>query len=465
MRKKRYLAFVLATSLFVGLPVSVARAEEPDPLGPGETVSSQAKLPSQSKINDVLHSADKYIGTPYQWGADPYSETNRYFDCSSFTQRVFKENGIILKRDSREQSTQGKTVVSVQSPEQFIGDGTEKPKGERLHFDEIRSKLKKGDLIFFDNEEETPNVEKIHHVAIYINEHTLLHATNTYGVNYTYFNEKRKNNIVIVKRMIEESIPPVTQSEIIATGEKYLGTPFSSDPEQQPGTMNASKFVRDVFAEHGIPLPGTANDMSKAGIDIPKDQLKMGDLVFFDNDHDGIITHVAIYVNENKLLHATVSKGVTYTTFSSYWQDAYVKGKRILDLKGPLPLNEEVFKTAVTYVGKKQIEDIEPDENGQPKLVTPDSSKFVQKVFYDHYVGMSRTSNTQQTQGRSVSLSNAVPGDLVFFDSDQDGSSNYVAFYVDSDTILLSSSSEGIKYRTLTESMKKEIMAIRRIGL
>ncbi|SEM84339.1 C40 family peptidase [Lihuaxuella thermophila] len=458
--KKRHLALVLAASMIVGFNIGTSNAHgaEPDYLGPEEMVTSQANLPSQSKVNDVLNSADKYLGTPYQWGAEPYSETNRYFDCSSFTQRIFAENGIYLKRDSREQSTQGKTVASVPNPEEFIGAGTVKPKGERLRFEDIRPLLKKGDLIFFDNEVETPNLEKIHHVAIYINEHTLLHATETYGVNYTYFNRERKENIVMVKRMINESIPAVTQRDIVRTGEKYLGTSFST----------AAKFVNQVFAERGISLPATANDMSKVGIDVPREKLKTGDLVFFDSDHDGIITHVAIYINEDRLLHNTVSKGVTYTTFasSSYWNSAYVKGKRILDLKGPLPINEEVFKTAVSYVGKTQIQDIGPDgENGQPPMITPDSSKFVQKVFYDHYVGMSRYSNEQRTQGTAVSLANAVPGDLVFFDSDQDGESDYVAFYVDSDTILVSFSSSGIQYKTLTSSMKEDIIAVRRIGL
>lgn len=459
MRKKivRILLFVV---LSISLHPGGARAAELNNyLGSEEMVPSQATIPSLSKVNDVINAADKYIGTPYKWGADPYSEENRFFDCSSFTQQVFREIGVNLKRDSREQSTQGKTVVSVSQPEQFVGDGTVKPKGERLHFDEIKHLLKKGDLIFFDNEEEIVNVERIHHVSIYINEYTLLHATETEGVNYTYFNDKRKNNIVIVKRLIDESLPMVTQVDIQKIGEKYLTTPFEQ--------MNASGFVRQVFKEKGIHLPDKANTMSQVGMDIPRDQLKMGDLVFFDHDHDGIITHVAIYINEDSLLHSTVSQGVTYTKFSAYWSEAYVKGKRILDLKGAfLPLREEVFKTAVSYEGKKQIENIGPNgPDGKPILVNPDSSLFVQRVFYDHYVGLSRYSNTQLTQGLTISLSDAQPGDLLFFDTDDDGNSNYVAFYVNPSTMLLAKSNQAIQFQPLTDELKQKIMIVKRIGL
>ncbi|TCS95691.1 NlpC/P60 family protein [Hazenella coriacea] len=460
MRIKKALSLVLAPSLFVGVHASTAHATEINYLGREEMVTSQATLPSLSKVNDVLNASDQYIGTPYKWGTGPYSETNRYFDCSSFTQRVFGENGINLKRNSREQSTQGVTIAAVSHPEEFIGAGTVKPKGERLNFDNIKSSLKKGDLIFFDNEVETPNVEKIHHVAIYINEHTLLHATEAYGVNYTYFNDKRKSNIVVVKRMINETLPNVTQKQIISKGDEYRlnKTSFSS----------AAQFVGKVFGDYGISLPSTANGMSKVGVDTPRDQLKTGDLVFFDHDHDGNITHVAIYINEDKLLHNTVSQGVTYTPFksSSYWNHAFVKGKRILDLKGSLPLNEEVIKTAISYLNQTEIEDIQRDENGQPRMITPNSAKFVQRVFYDQYVGMSKYMNIQQAQGHPIPLSDAKPGDLLFFDTNQDGDVNFIAFYVDADTMIQATSS-GIIYKPLTAELKKKanLQTAYRIGM
>ncbi|MCS1350215.1 poly-gamma-glutamate hydrolase family protein [Mechercharimyces sp. CAU 1602] len=455
-KNKHYVQFIQAVRS------SIAGSTDVPALESEETIFSEATYPAQSKVTDLLNVADKYIGTRYKWGTGPYSRENPLFDCSSFTQQIYKEVGVTLLRNSREQSTQGKTIVSVPQPDQFVGDGTVKEKGERLKFNNIKAQLKKGDLIFFDNIEESPNLEKIHHVAIYINEYTLLHATEEYGANYTYFKDERKNNIVSVRRIFDEHLPVTSQSEIVQIGEKYLGTPHSKDGEE--GTYS-SKFIRDVFAEVDISLPNTAHDMSKVGIDLPKDQLQQGDLLYFDSDHDGVITHVAMYIDKDTLLHSTVSRGVTYTSFSSYWQDAWVKSKRILDINGSIPLNKEIYQTALSYLGEDQIEDVMPhDDGGNPIIITPNTAEFVQKVFHDHRTGVPRYTNDQRQLGKSISLEQAQPGDLIFFDFDDDQKSDYVAFYVDNDTILLSYSSSGVQYQSLDDERKDDILQIQRIS-
>jgi peptidoglycan endopeptidase LytE len=80
------------------------------------------------------------------------------FDCSSYTVRVFQENGINLPRTSAQQANAGKEIPL--------------------------SQVQKGDLIFFD----TNGDGTINHVSIIVDSNTLLHAATSTGVGFASFN-------------------------------------------------------------------------------------------------------------------------------------------------------------------------------------------------------------------------------------------------------------------------------------
>ncbi|MFG0216913.1 C40 family peptidase [Brevibacillus porteri] len=127
------------------------------------TVSNQNKqsdrnTASSSDIADqVISEGLKYKGVPYKFGSS--KKTTRTFDCSSFTQRVFKEVGVSLPRDSRQQSKVGQKVSKDQ--------------------------LQKGDLVFFRSYGSSSS--RITHVAIYAGDNKLLHTYGKPGVTTTKF--------------------------------------------------------------------------------------------------------------------------------------------------------------------------------------------------------------------------------------------------------------------------------------
>ncbi|MCM3140841.1 C40 family peptidase [Brevibacillus sp. MER 51] len=113
---------------------------------------------SSSDIADqVISEGLKYKGVPYKYGSS--KKTTRTFDCSSFTQRVFKEVGVKLPRDSRQQSKVGQKVSKDQ--------------------------LQKGDLVFFHSYGSSSS--RITHVAIYAGDNKLLHTYGKPGVTTTKF--------------------------------------------------------------------------------------------------------------------------------------------------------------------------------------------------------------------------------------------------------------------------------------
>ncbi len=87
--------------------------------------------------------AKQFLNTTYLWGG----RTAWGIDCSGFTQNVFKQFGVILKRDAYQQAEQGQTLAFL-------------------------SEAKLGDLAFFDNED-----GRITHVGILLDNETIIHAS------------------------------------------------------------------------------------------------------------------------------------------------------------------------------------------------------------------------------------------------------------------------------------------------
>ncbi|MBU7318351.1 C40 family peptidase [Paenibacillus oleatilyticus] len=120
--------------------------------------SAQAATVSKASVADkIIATGKRYLGVRYQFAA-PAGRTD-VFDCSSFTQYVFKQNGIKLPRSSRQQATVGTKVA--------------------------KKDLQPGDLVFSD----TNRDGKINHVSIYIGNGKLLH-TYRVGVGVTISNFK-----------------------------------------------------------------------------------------------------------------------------------------------------------------------------------------------------------------------------------------------------------------------------------
>ena len=85
----------------------------------------------------------------------------------------------------------------------------------------------------------------------------------------------------------------------------------------------------------GFTLPRTSKEMSKLGAKVSADELKVGDLVFF-NTRRFQFSHVGIYLGDNRFIHAP-SRGseVEIAQLSeSYWRSHFNGARRLV---GVLP--------------------------------------------------------------------------------------------------------------------------------
>ena len=81
-----------------------------------------------------------------------------------------------------------------------------------------------------------------------------------------------------------------------------------------------------------------------------------------------------------------------------------------------------------------------------------DCSGFVQYVFAKHGISLPRTSKQQWTVGTSVSKSNLVPGDLVFFANTYTSGVSHLGIYMGSGQFIHASSSKGVIISELSNS-------------
>lgn len=122
------------------------------------------------------------------------------------------------------------------------------------------------------------------------------------------------------------------RQEIIAYAEQFIGCPYVWGGSG-PKSFDCSGYTQYVMKQFGYSLIHGATSQSKSGVAVSCDELLPGDLVFFHTfDSSYYITHVGIYAGNGQFLHASSSKGITYTSlYSDYYSKAYVCARRIIN--------------------------------------------------------------------------------------------------------------------------------------
>jgi len=112
---------------------------------------------------------------------------------------------------------------------------------------------------------------------------------------------------------------------------KKLGKRYVWGAVGQKNTFDCSGLTSYVCKKNGINIPRRAIAQSKYGKYIKRNQLKPGDLIFFDTSkrHKGYVNHVGIYLGNDKFIHASsAKKKVVITRLSKSFYSKRYKGAR-----------------------------------------------------------------------------------------------------------------------------------------
>ena len=121
-------------------------------------------------------------------------------------------------------------------------------------------------------------------------------------------------------------------SEIVEYAKQYLGYKYVSGGASPSTGFDCSGFTTYVYKHFGISLNRSSSAQINNGVAVEKSDLKLGDIVLFNNDANTKIGHVGIYVGNGNFIHASnPSDGVKITTLESgYYAKRYVGARRVI---------------------------------------------------------------------------------------------------------------------------------------
>jgi lipoprotein Spr len=109
----------------------------------------------------------------------------------------------------------------------------------------------------------------------------------------------------------------------------WIGTPYRFGGSSKNG-IDCSAFTKELYSEvFNLDIRRNSRDIFSMVSPVSKDELKEGDLVFF-KIHSHRISHVGIYLGNNRFAHAS-SRGVAISSLDdAYYSRYFYKGGRLL---------------------------------------------------------------------------------------------------------------------------------------
>ncbi len=117
--------------------------------------------------------------------------------------------------------------------------------------------------------------------------------------------------------------------------DEWYGTPYKYAGRSRAG-IDCSDFVSLLYEKaFGMNISGTSSDMFEHCKPIKESDLKEGDLVFFriNSKH---ISHVGVYLQNNRFVHASVHAGVVISQLDEpYYKKYFYKGGKVVKNNAP----------------------------------------------------------------------------------------------------------------------------------
>ncbi|MDP3059131.1 MAG: C40 family peptidase [bacterium] len=121
-----------------------------------------------------------------------------------------------------------------------------------------------------------------------------------------------KGEAVVIPRF--NSIPLGASTDVVEMAKQFLGLPYYWGGTTSYG-FDCSGFVQTICKMNGIHLLRDAHQQYEMGQSVAKDELEVGDLVFWSTYRAGA-SHVGFYIGDSCYIHAGSSKGVAINSFN-----------------------------------------------------------------------------------------------------------------------------------------------------
>lgn len=140
-------------------------------------------------------------------------------------------------------------------------------------------------------------------------------------------------NPLAFKYSLELDLPveELANEKLLRFMEDWIGVKYRLGGDSKAG-IDCSALTRRLMQDvYSLTVGRVIPDQFKAGIEIQKSDLQMGDLIFFKiNNRRPGPTHVGLYLGNNRFIHASIKKGVTIENLEKpYYQTYYRSAVRL----------------------------------------------------------------------------------------------------------------------------------------
>jgi len=125
---------------------------------------------------------------------------------------------------------------------------------------------------------------------------------------------------------------PALAEEVVLSALALLGVPYRWGGSNPTEGLDCSGLVQWVYrGSANLLLPRRSDEMMDYGQPVPPNELRSGDLVFF-NTMQRTGSHVGIYIGQGRFIHAPNSRGVVRieSLTQAYWASRYDGARRLI---------------------------------------------------------------------------------------------------------------------------------------
>lgn len=128
--------------------------------------------------------------------------------------------------------------------------------------------------------------------------------------------------------LLNTEVEQIENTKLLKAVDEWYGTRYRMGGTTKTG-IDCSAFVQAVYlAAFSVAVPRTAFEQFKTANRISATELREGDLLFFNTT--GGVSHVGIYLRNNKFIHASSSRGVVVSDiFEPYYLRRFLGAGRI----------------------------------------------------------------------------------------------------------------------------------------
>ena len=112
---------------------------------------------------------------------------------------------------------------------------------------------------------------------------------------------------------------------LVKVAKSFMGAPYRYGGDSVRG-LDCSAYVKKIYDIFDVQLPRSARDQFRAGSKVPRDDLAVGDLVFFRTKrYVKYATHVGIYIGDGNFIHSSSAHCKIGVRIDSLKSDFYTK--------------------------------------------------------------------------------------------------------------------------------------------